>query len=48
MTKHLRGIKARKAISAFIRAGGIKRSGKGSHINIKMPNGIIITLPNKK
>jgi predicted RNA binding protein YcfA (HicA-like mRNA interferase family) len=47
MGRQLRGIKARKAIKAFIRAGGVLRSGKGSHVNIKMPNGMIITIPNK-
>ncbi len=47
MTRFLRGVKAREAIRAFIRAGGVKRGGKGSHINIKMPNGMIITIPNK-
>jgi predicted RNA binding protein YcfA (HicA-like mRNA interferase family) len=25
------------------RAGGIRKSGKGDHVNIKMPNGQIIT-----
>jgi hypothetical protein len=35
----LRGIKAQDAIKAFERAGGIRKSGKGDHINIKMLNG---------
>jgi predicted RNA binding protein YcfA (HicA-like mRNA interferase family) len=44
--KHLRGIKASKAIAAFERAGGVRRKkGKGSHTNIKMPNGQIVTIP---
>ena len=30
-----------------MRAGGILRGGKGSHVNVKMPNGMIITIPNK-
>lgn len=47
MPRHLRGIKARDAIKAFTRAGGVLRQGKGSHINIKMPSGLIITIPNK-
>jgi len=47
MGRQLRGIKAREAIRVFIRAGGVQRPGKGNHINIKMPNGIIITIPNK-
>lgn len=37
MTKILRGVKARKAIKVFIKAGGVERGGKGSHVNIKMP-----------
>jgi predicted RNA binding protein YcfA (HicA-like mRNA interferase family) len=46
--KQLRGIRARKAITAFERAGGIRRKkGKGDHVNIKMPNGQIVTIPNK-
>ena len=44
MGKELRGIKGKDAIKAFLRAGGIERSGKGDHINIKMPNGMIITI----
>jgi len=43
----LRGIKATDAIKAFERAGGIHRTGKGDHVNIKMPNGRIITLRGK-
>jgi len=41
----LRRINCKKAIKAFVKAGGIQRKGKGDHINIKMPNGQIITLP---
>ncbi|MHB0938235.1 MAG: type II toxin-antitoxin system HicA family toxin [Armatimonadota bacterium] len=41
-----RGLKAEQAIAAFVKAGGIRRSGKGSHTNIKMPNGQIVTIPN--
>ena len=44
MNPQLTGIKASDAIKAFEKAGGISRSGKGDHINIKMPNGRIITL----
>ncbi len=47
MGQELRGIKAQKAINAFIKAGGILRGGKGDHVNIKMPNGLIVTIPNK-
>jgi predicted RNA binding protein YcfA (HicA-like mRNA interferase family) len=44
----LRGIKGKDAIKAFVEAGGVKRSGKGDHVNIKMPNGQIITIPVSK
>ncbi len=44
MTRELRGIKAADAIRAFERAGGQMRPGKGDHVNLKMPNGRIITL----
>jgi len=44
LSPQLRGIKASDAIKAFERAGGISKGGKGDHINIKMPNGRIITL----
>ena len=36
---------ARTAVKAFIKAGGIMRQGKGDHVNIKMPNGQLITIP---
>ena len=42
----LKSLKAETVITAFERAGGIRRPGKGSHVNIKMPNGQIITIPN--
>ena len=45
MGRELRGIKGRDAIKAFLRAGGMERPGTGDHINIKMPNGMIITIP---
>ncbi len=44
----LRRIKGREAIKAFVKAGGVERSGKGDHVNIKMPNGQIITIPVSK
>jgi len=47
MGRKLRGIKGKDAVKAFIRAGGRKRPGKGDHINIKMPNGMIITIPGR-
>ena len=43
--RRLRGIKGRDAIKAFLKAGGERRRGKGDHVNIKMPNGQIITIP---
>jgi len=45
--RRLRGIRGREAARAFIRAGGIPRSGKGDHMNIKMPNGSLITIPGR-
>ena len=31
-----------------MKAGGIRKRGKGDHINVKMPNGQIITIPSTK
>ncbi len=45
--QRLRGIKGKEAIRVFVRAGGVQRGGKGDHVNIKMPNGLIITIPAK-
>jgi len=45
MGKQLRRIKGKDAVNAFIKAGGIPKGGKGDHSNIKMPNGLIITIP---
>lgn len=39
----LRDVRATDAINAFVKAGGQARSGRGSHVNIKMPNGVILT-----
>ncbi len=47
MGKELRGIRGKEAIKAFIPGGGIEKPGKGDHVNIKMPNGMIITMPGK-
>lgn len=47
MNPQLGGTKASDAIKAFEKAGGVRRSGKGDHVNIKMPNGRIITLRDK-
>ncbi len=43
--RQLRGIKGEDAVRAFIRAGGVLRMGRGSHANIKMPNGMTVTVP---
>lgn len=47
MGKELRGSRGKEAMKAFMRAGGIEKPGKGDHVNIKMPNGMIITMPGK-
>ena len=39
-----RAIRANEAVRAFERAGGQYRAGRGDHVNMKMPNGRIITL----
>ena len=44
----LRGIKGKVAIKAFVKAGGIERKGRGDHVNVKMSNGQIITIPSSK
>jgi len=44
MHRELRDLKTYDAIRAFERAGGVRRSGRGDHVNLKMPNGRIITL----
>jgi len=38
-------VSGKDAVKAFVRAGGVVRRGKGDHVNIKMPNGQIITIP---
>ena len=48
MGKSLRGIKGENAIKVFVKTGGIVRKGKGDHINIKMPDGQLITIPLSK
>lgn len=37
--RQLRGVGGEEAIKAFVKAGGIRRTGKRDHVNIKMPNG---------
>ena len=48
MTRSLRNIRQREAVRAFVRLGGIERSGKGSHkvvninnMNLSVPHGIL-------
>jgi len=40
-----KGLKADEAIKAFEKAGGLRRPGKGDHVNLKMPNGQLVTIP---
>ena len=47
MGRQLRGIRGEDAIKAFVRAGGVQRGGKGDHVNIKMPNGRMLTIPGR-
>ncbi|MDO8472443.1 MAG: type II toxin-antitoxin system HicB family antitoxin [Dehalococcoidia bacterium] len=45
----LRSIRPRDAIAALERAGGIvRKSGKGDHVNLKMPNGQIVTFSGRR
>ncbi|MDG6996875.1 MAG: type II toxin-antitoxin system HicA family toxin [Nitrososphaerota archaeon] len=48
MSRSLYAIKGNDAVKAFVRAGGIEKTGKGDHVNIKMPNGMIVTIPGNK
>jgi predicted RNA binding protein YcfA (HicA-like mRNA interferase family) len=41
----LHNIKGKDAVRAFANAGGKVRPGKGDHVNIKMPDGHLITIP---
>jgi predicted RNA binding protein YcfA (HicA-like mRNA interferase family) len=41
----LRGVSGKDAVKAFVEAGGVVRQGKGDHVNVKMPNGQLITIP---
>jgi len=41
----LRSVTGKDAVKAFVKAGGVVRRGKGDHVNIKMPNGQIVTIP---
>lgn len=48
MSKNLHNIKGQEAMKAFMRFGGVRKGGKGDHINVKMPNGMIVTIPGNK
>jgi len=41
----LRTTKSDEVIRAFEKGGGVVRPGEGSHVNLKMPNGQIVTIP---
>lgn len=40
-----RGLKADEVLNVLEKAGGKRRVGKGSHVNVKMPSGQLITIP---
>lgn len=44
----LRDVRPQAAIRAFERAGGVARSGKGDHVNVKMPNGQLLTFSSRR
>jgi predicted RNA binding protein YcfA (HicA-like mRNA interferase family) len=45
----LRDIRPRDAVAALERAGGVpRRSGRGDHVNVKMPNGQIVTFSGRR
>lgn len=48
MSRGLHNIKGKDTVKAFVKFGGVERKGKGDHINIKMPNGMIVTIPGSK
>lgn len=48
MGRGLHNIKGKDAVKDFVRFGGVERKGKGDHMNIKMPNGMIVTIPGSK
>ena len=43
--RQLRGVGGEEAVKAFVNAGGVRRIGKGDHVNIKMTNGQLVTIP---
>ena len=45
MAKLQRNLRQRAVVNAFVRAGGRERPGKGSHIVVKMSNGMNLSIP---
>lgn len=45
MPPEFRSVRPADAVAAFQRAGGAVRRGRGSHVNVKMPNGQVLTFP---
>lgn len=48
MRSSLRNVRQREAVKAFVKLGGVERSGKGSHkvvninqINLSIPHGVL-------
>ena len=48
MKRSLRNVRQREAVQAFVRLGGIERTGKGSHrvvninrMNLSIPHGVL-------
>ena len=45
----LRDVRPADAIKALERVGGsLRKSGRGDHVNVKMPNGQIVTFPGRR
>lgn len=40
-----RDLRQRQVVQALVRAGGVQRHGKGSHIAVTMPNGNTVPVP---
>ena len=47
MPKIPRDLTQAQTVRAFLKAGGVQLQGrgKGSHVNIRMPNGEVLTIP---
>ena len=44
----LRDVDARDVVRVFEEIGGVARTGKGDHVNVKLPNGRIVTLSSSR